>query len=109
MTQTLTDRFWPKVDRRGPDECWEWTGSRQPTGYGRIKISDRVHNTHRVVWALTNGPIPARLQVLHRCDNPPCCNPAHLYLGTIADNMHDRDRKGRSRFGPNAPHKRRAA
>jgi len=94
---TLEQRFWRKVDRRGPDECWPWTGGKTPCGYGLIRSSGHGHlrQTHRVSWILANGSIPRGMCVLHSCDNPPCCNPAHLWLGTHAENMADRDAKGR--------------
>ena len=87
------DKFWSKVDKRGPDECWEWQGSRRTYGYGQFMISYKNHATHRLAWELANGEIPAGLHVCHRCDNPPCCNPAHLFLGTDADNNLDKARK----------------
>ena len=96
---TLAERFWPKVDRSGgPDACWPWTAFRLPWGYGQIgegPAGGRHLYAHRVAWELTNGPIPAGLLALHRCDNPPCCNPAHLFLGTNRDNTADMDQKGR--------------
>ena len=92
--------FWQNVAVRSPNECWEWRGSRYPTGYGRVRPTQYAH---RLAWGYTHGPIPAGLHVLHHCDNPPCCNPAHLWVGTPADNMRDRDLKGRGRNGPNAP------
>jgi hypothetical protein len=95
--ETLADRFWPRVDRSGgPDVCWPWTG-KTIHGYGFISRNHRHVGTHRVAWELTNGPIPDGLWVLHRCDNPPCCNPAHLWLGTVADNMADAAIKERLR------------
>jgi hypothetical protein len=79
----LAERLWEKVDRRGPDECWPWTGWLQPNGYGTICRGGKggPHAmVHRVAWELENGPIPSDepMQVHHRCKNPACCNPAHL-------------------------------
>lgn len=97
--QTIA-RFWSKVDRSGgPDACWEWQAGRRPGGYGSFGVQIDEWRTmalaHRVAWELTNGPIPDGLWVLHRCDNPPCCNPAHLFLGTPKDNTQDAVYKGR--------------
>lgn len=83
--------FWTKVEKRDVSACWPWKGSVMGEGYGRY----RQAYTHRLAWMLANGPIPAGLFVLHKCDNPPCCNPDHLFLGTQADNVRDRDAKGR--------------
>lgn len=90
------ERFWSKVDKRGENECWEWTASRSPFGYGRINIRGRIEFAHRmaVVFA-TGNPIPDGENVLHSCDNPPCCNPAHLRTGTQEDNAADRESRGR--------------
>lgn len=87
-------RFWAKVDRG--DDCWEWTGIKDPNGYGRCGMFGETL-AHRVAWKLTREAIPGGLFVLHRCDNPPCCNPDHLFLGTQADNIADMDHKGRRR------------
>jgi hypothetical protein len=98
--RSLADRFWEKVDVRGPDECWEWTAARHLQGYGRFWIGShaegKTHRAHRVAWELENGPVPDGLDVCHHCDNPPCCNPRHLWLGTNQDNLRDCSAKGRA-------------
>jgi len=98
--RTLEDRFWGKVAKG--DGCWLWTGKRDAAGYGRIGIGSgsnrRSFQAHRVVWFLSTGqwplPWPAE-HVCHRCDNPPCVRPDHLFVGTARDNMQDREAKGR--------------
>lgn len=92
--------FWSKVDKSGgADACWIWTRNLNADGYGSAHtLSGKSIGAHRLAWIYTNGDIPQGLQVLHNCpngDNPSCCNPAHLWLGTIADNAADRERKGR--------------
>jgi hypothetical protein len=91
-------RFWPKVmkplDWSG---CWEWQGTRSGRGYGRFKLKSYVSTSpHRLSYALFTGRSPGGLFVCHHCDNPPCCNPAHLFLGTVQDNSDDMVRKGRA-------------
>lgn len=78
--------------------CHEYTGSRSPRGYGQVYRGrgKRPYHAHRLAWELAHGPIPAGMHILHTCDNPPCVNPAHLSLGTHADNMADMARKGRA-------------
>lgn len=89
-------RFWLHIDKKDPDECWNWTRYTAPNGYGRVKWNGlNGALTHRVVWELTYGPIPEKLFVLHKCDNRKCCNPEHLFLGTQATNMKDMTAKGR--------------
>lgn len=85
--------FWDKVEKSGhPDECWEWKAGRHGEGYGHF----RGAKAHRVAWALTNAqPVPSGMKVLHRCDNPPCVNPKHLFIGTDLDNSNDKITKGR--------------
>jgi HNH endonuclease len=85
---------------RRPDAeggCWEWAGRRDARNYGRVQFAGRDQLAHRVVWELTFGPPAAGLVVMHRCDNPPCCRPSHLRLGTQAENIADMDAKGRAR------------
>lgn len=98
-TIPLADRFWPKVDKRGSDECWPWRGAKSKSGYGIVRVGGKRRRVHRLAYAFVNGPIPEGMHVLHRCDNPPCCNPNHLFLGTHAENMADMAKKGRQR-GP---------
>lgn len=92
-------RFWSKVDVRRWNQCWEWRGYRTKDGYGRVHMDGTVRIAHRVAWELTNGPIPDGLDALHHCDNPPCCNARHLFLGDHAANMADMKTKGRARSG----------
>ena len=100
MIGTLEERFWDKVAFLGAglDECWEWTASRLPWGYGVIgrgRKDGKSRLAHRVSWELENGPIPEGMCVLHHCDNPGCVNPSHLFLGTNMDNTQDMISKGR--------------
>jgi HNH endonuclease len=96
---TNEERFWAKVDRRDPGECWEWKASGTLYGYGSFRREGRWVLAHRVAWELANGPIPAGLVVLHQCDNPACVNPAHLRVDTQAANMRDKVEKGRQVSG----------
>jgi hypothetical protein len=94
----LFTSFWNRVDRStGEDECWLWTGSRNGEGYGAVKVNGSRFPAHRMALALTTGYCPPQLVACHRCDNPPCCNPAHLFWGTVYDNRHDCIAKGRAR------------
>lgn len=95
------ERFWEKVDRRGPNECWNWTAGHGNYGYGTFTYKGHAHNASRVAYIFTFGEISGEVDVLHTCDNPPCCNPAHLFLGTALDNVHDMFAKHRNRN--NAP------
>lgn len=100
--QDVSERFWSKVDVQGPDDCWEWQAHRDRKGYGKFQMSNS-RPAHRVAWELANGAIQNDLFVCHRCDNPSCCNPAHLFLGTNDDNLKDAVRKGRTSRGVNRP------
>ena len=91
-------RFWSKVERLG-DECWLWKGSLTTLGYGRIKILGKIYAAHRLAYAITYGMISRQECVCHKCDNPPCVNPDHLFVGTIGDNNRDRHSKGRCAYG----------
>ena len=88
------EAFWARVNRGdSPDQCWEWTGPRNPrTGQGRLTFGHGQQAAHRVAYQLAIGPIPAGMLILHRCSNPLCCNPVHLTLGTSADLMASRRR-----------------
>lgn len=94
---TLAQRLLARVDSsKGNDECWLWTGYLEKNGYGKIMSNRRTRWVHRVAYEVANGPIPAGMHVCHHCDVPPCCNPAHLFLGTHQDNQRDKASKGRA-------------
>lgn len=104
----LVDRFWSKVLKT--DQCWIWVGARMKMKYGRdhYGIFCRDGNprnkvlAHRISWELHHGTIPKGMLVCHKCDNPPCVRPDHLFIGTVGDNTHDSINKGRWACGENA-------
>ena len=89
----LQDWFCTKTLRNG--DCLEWHGSRHRDGYGTVWVDGKSHKAHRIAWRLWRGEIPDGMVVMHTCDNPPCVDIHHLRVGTQADNMRDRDAKGR--------------
>lgn len=95
MKLSVEQRFWSKVRKRRSG-CWEWLASKNQDGYGKFRYESGIGSTHRISWVLTNGEIPDKLHVLHKCDNPSCVNPDHLFLGTNKDNMIDKMQKGRT-------------
>lgn len=96
----LAERFWSCVDRTGGSEsCWEWRLSRYRGGYGKTSDAGKSLYAHRVAYELSVGPIPPGMEVCHSCDNPPCCNPSHFFLGTHHQNLMDSVSKSRWRMG----------
>lgn len=101
---SLSERFWAKVDKNGPvhprlgTRCWLWTAARSPRGYGKFGVNGKNSYAHRVAYlVLTGKSIPDALRVCHHCDNPPCVNPEHHFIGQQRDNVHDSLAKGRFR------------
>jgi len=109
----LYERLWKKVAIGCADECWPWLGWRHPSGHGQIgrgRRTDGLVYTHVAVWEEINGPVPAGKIIRHSCDNPPCCNPLHLLLGTMADNTADMMARKRTPLGEDrSDHKLTAA
>lgn len=102
-------RFWAKVDKsNGPDSCWIWIGTKRPLGYGVFRIDGHTVRAHRLAYEFTIGPI-GDLHACHKCDNPSCVNPSHIFLGTHLDNMRDMFAKNRRPIARNRYTKIRAA
>jgi hypothetical protein len=101
--ESIHERFWSKVDKSGPDDCWEWRGTRNPRGYGVFQRGRGIGTTlsHRQAWLFSLGEITDC--ILHHCDNPSCCNPAHLFDGNRDTNNKDMAAKGRSARGTRRP------
>jgi hypothetical protein len=96
-TDELKKRFWSYVRIGEPDECWPWKGGLFTNGYGQFRFGKKKLKAHRCAYILTNGLFPrGKPKGLHSCDNPPCCNPAHIFPGTLSDNARDRHSKGRA-------------
>ena len=97
MTEQQAFNFVSKIDFAGEQECWNWTGGRFDNRYGAVRYGGKSYRVHRVAWMIAGGTIDDGLYVLHRCDNPTCVNPNHLFLGTQDDNMKDMAAKGRAK------------
>ena len=108
---TQAQRFWAKVNKKGPNECWTWAGNRTTGGYGAWQLKAKFASAHRIAWMLTYGPIPEGeghhgTCVCHRCDNRLCVNPNHLFLGNHTENMQDMEKKGRAVHFPGSTNPR---
>lgn len=95
----IADRFWNKVNINNDDDCWPWIASKDAKGYGFFKLDGKMVHAHRMALVLEGEKVPDKLLVCHKCDNPPCCNPRHLFIGTHKDNTQDSVRKGRWPIG----------
>jgi hypothetical protein len=93
--------FWAKVDVKGASECWPWTGAKTQKGYGNVRLLNVYWKSHRLAWTLVNFAIPDGFMVCHVCDNPSCCNPGHLVLGSARANFTDMVQKNRGEFRKN--------
>jgi hypothetical protein len=102
MRKLTGERFWEKVKITTPDECWLWQSGTDRDGYGQFNLDGITRKAHHIAYILTHGEIPEGVCICHNCptgDNPACCNPAHLWLGTQQENMADMKQKGRSAKG----------
>lgn len=93
----VADRFWPKVDRRGPNDCWPWQGARGAAGYGKFRVGKLIVYAHQVAYALEHGAVPQDKELHHTCHTPSCCNPRCLQPVTIE--QHGRLRRIQTQYG----------
>lgn len=99
-TMLTPESFWRRVDIKTKTECWMWRGKKNGRGYGQVYIgggrkSGKLKVAHRIAWEFAYGPIPSSMFICHHCDTPPCCNPLHLFSGSMSDNLSDAASKGR--------------
>lgn len=97
LQEKAIDRLWRQIVKDPITGCWNWTGASNRYGYGRMSVFGKRTLTHRLSWEYHYGPIPSGMNILHKCDNPACCNPEHLFIGTQQDNIADMHQKGRDR------------
>jgi len=98
LSSVQVEAFWSKVNiTKNPKDCWVWTGAKKPSGYGNVRINKKYLIAHRVSFEIVNGEFPSKFKVCHICDNPSCCNPNHLMLGTTKSNAVDMLIKGREK------------
>lgn len=91
----ILKRFWKHVDVKNKNDCWEWKSKKDKDGYGNMQFKNKTVRANRFIWTVLNGAIPEGMVVCHKCDNPKCLNPDHLFLGTISDNVIDALKKNR--------------
>jgi hypothetical protein len=107
IVEPMEERFWRMVDKSTPDSCWEWMGNRHYKGYGEFTLPSGSYQqktkAHRMAWELSTGINPGGSMVCHTCDNPPCCNPSHLFLGNAKTNKDDAVNKHRHCYGEKSP------